>query len=71
MPGYNQDNWFKLDNFRTRPEEYKSTPNPKNPKLKYTPGSSYVKPGTTTPLALQGGGLIKKSLKTPLARREH
>lgn len=65
MPGYNRDKWFDLYNFRTRPEEYKSTPNPKNPKLKYAPGSSYFKPGTVTPLALQGGGLIKKSSGIP------
>jgi predicted Holliday junction resolvase-like endonuclease len=58
MPGYNRNRWFELNNFRTRPEEYKSTPNPKQKeKLRYA-SPTYVRPGIDKPLALQGGGLI-------------
>lgn len=50
MPGYNRNKWFELNRFRTSPEEYKPTPNSGNPRFRYAPGSSYVKPGSDSSL---------------------
>jgi hypothetical protein len=57
MPGYDRNRWYELDRFRTRPEEFKSKPNPKQgSRSKYAP--YYERPGVNRPLTLQGGGLI-------------
>ena len=51
MPGYNRDKWSDLNNFRTNTQKYKQ-------KAPYAPnsGSHYIKPGTTAPLMVKGGG---------------
>lgn len=60
MPGFDLKRWDLLRDFRESPIPYKAPPG--NPKLRYAPGSFYSKPGTTTPLTLQGGGLISPKI---------
>jgi hypothetical protein len=61
MPGYDRNNWLKLDRFRSDPNPEMYKPNPKNPKNRFAP--RYEKPGLNNPLLLRGGGSINDNIR--------